>query len=108
MKKIFTVILTLIMVVMISGAVYAAQGGTTIPDQPVPGAPAQNVDNETYNPPEVQIFDPELPGGAAKTTDIKDDILPKTGGVPAETFYAAGGLMIAAALFISLKKTTKS
>lgn len=108
MKKIFVVILTLIMIVTISSAVYAAQGGANIPDQQVPGAPAQNVDNETYNPPEVQIFDPELPGGAAKTTDIKDDVLPKTGGVPAETFYATGGLMVAAALVISLKKTAKN
>ena len=104
MKKLVGIIMTLIIVVMISASVYAAQGGVTIPESPVPGSPAQNVDTETYNPPQIEIPDVGVPGGAA-TTDIKDI---KTGGVPPETFYAAGGLMIAAALVISFKKTAKN
>ncbi len=108
MKKIIGIVLTFILVIVISGAVYAAQGGATIPDRSVPGAPAQNVDTETYDTPQVEIPDNEVPGGAANTTDIKDEALPKTGGIPAATFYAAGGLMVAAALVISLRKTVKS
>ncbi len=108
MKKLFGIFLILIFVFSIGSTSFAANNGTDVPDQPVPGAPIQNAVDETYNPPQVQIIDPELPGGAAKTTDIEDTTLPKTGGIPAETFYAAGGLMVAGALVISLKKTAKN
>lgn len=95
MKKIIAFILMMTLVVVIGSSVYAA-----------PGDPAQNVDTETYNQPPFEIPEDEVPGGAA-TTDIRGETLPKTGGMPAETFYVAGGLLIAAALVISFRKTAK-
>lgn len=107
MKKLFGIFLILVFVFSIGSTSFAATNGADIPEQPVPGAPIQNAVDDTYGPPEVQIFDPEVPGGAANTTDIKDTVLPKTGGVPAGTFYAGGGVLVAAALILSMKKTAK-
>ncbi|HEX2946636.1 MAG TPA: LPXTG cell wall anchor domain-containing protein [Clostridia bacterium] len=115
MKKLFGIILILVFVISLGSTSLAATNGADVPDQNVPGAPAINVVDDTYDQPEREITDGELPAGtnkgSAKTADIQDQeipkALPKTGGVPAETFYVAGGVLVAAALFLSMKKTAK-
>lgn len=117
MKKILSLVLTLVLIIMIGSVSFAAAGDTVIPDPQVPGAPAENVNDETYvEPPNgiVTVDDESIAGGdsetSAETIEIdeetvpKGDALPKTGGIPAEAFYAAGALIIVAALIISKKK----
>lgn len=115
MRKLFGIILILIFVFSIGSTSFAATNGVNVPDPQVPGAPAQNVDNSTYNQPAVEIQDQDVPAGpnkgSAQTIDINDQeipkALPKTGGIPAETFYVVGGVLIAAALLLSMKKTAR-
>jgi len=106
MKRIVSTILALILMITICSVSYAATGGTVIPDPNVPGAPAVNVNTETYVEPQREVGDENIPGSATVVDEQlpKGDSLPKTGGIPAETFYVAGVLIIAAALVI-LKKT---
>jgi LPXTG-motif cell wall-anchored protein len=45
-------------------------------------------------------------GGTASVTEEETPkALPKTGGIPAEAFYAIGGIMVLAALILSMRKT---
>ncbi len=66
------------------------------------GAPAVNVDSVTYKEPQIIITDGGKGKDASKNTDT--GVLPKTGGIPAEVFYAAGAVLVAAALILSRKK----
>lgn len=65
-------------------------------------APAVNVDSVTYTEPNIIITDNDKDKDASKKTD--KGVLPKTGGIPAEVFYAAGAVFVAAALILSRKK----
>lgn len=115
MKKLVSLFLTVILIIIIGTYSFAAQGDTNIPDPAVPAAPAENVEAATYDEPQITIDDEEIPTGtsdtSSETTEIKEetvpkgDVLPKTGGIPAEAFYAAGALFVAAALILSRKKT---
>lgn len=107
MKKVLSLILALSLV-MILGTVSFAEGNTDITDPGVPGAPAVNVDTATYDEP-VTIIDEGAAGGSVDGGNLNEAVpggeaLPKTGGIPAETFYAAGALIVLAALIISRKK----
>ncbi len=112
MKKIISLILALSLVFMIGSFSFAGTD-TDITDPSVPGAPAQNVTDDMYVE---EIDDNGVPGGTSDSStdviDIKDEeppkseALPKTGGIPAEIFYAAGALLIVVALIISLRKST--
>ena len=113
MKKVLCLILAL-SVVMILGTVSFAAGNTNITDPAVPGAPAVNVDTATYDEPVINIIDEQNAGASTDTSKGGSDLneavpggdaaLPKTGGIPAETFYVAGALIVLAALIISRKK----
>lgn len=106
MKRITSLLIILIFALMISSVSFAATGDTAIPDSAIPGAPAENVNDLTYNQPLREVGDENVPGSATIVDELtpKGGALPKTGGIPAETFYVAGVLIIAAALVI-LKKT---
>jgi LPXTG-motif cell wall-anchored protein len=110
-KKVLCLILTLSLVMILGSVSFAAAGGTNI-DEPVPGAPTVNVETETYVP------DEDNAGGSSDITKDGTDLnevtpggdarLPKTGGIPAETFYSAGALIVLAALILSRKKVKAS
>lgn len=106
MKKIASFLLTIVLVLLIGSASLAATGDTVVPDPNVPGAPVENVNDTTYDEPQREVGDEDIPESATVVDEQtpKGDALPKTGGIPAETFYAAGVLIVAAALVI-LKKT---
>lgn len=97
MKKLICVFLILMFTVIFSITAFAAQ--EDIPEQPIP---------ETGDTTTVDVYeDEEVPQSA----DIVDANVPaaaelvQTGGIPAELFYAGGGLCIVGALFMSKKKT---
>lgn len=99
MKKIISLLLAFILVIMAATVSFAAQEDTTIPDPGAPGSPARNVDTITYDEPDIEIIDSEsIPAGSSSTS------LPKTGGIPAEVFYAAGALIVLAGLVLSIRK----
>ena len=110
MKKTLCFLLTLSLVMILGTVSFAATGDVNIPDPAVPGAPVINTETESY----VQLPDEENAGGNVDGTKDGsglnevvpggDAALPKTGGIPAETFYAAGALIVLAALIISRKK----
>lgn len=112
MSKLISFLLVLMLVFMTGTAVYAAQDGIDIDDPPVPAAPAENVLDMTYR----ELHDEAVPTGDADSSPEiiniaeeeipKADVLPKTGGIPAEVFYVAGALFIMAALILSVKKAT--
>ena len=106
MKRIISAILTLVLIIMIGSVSFAAPGDAVIPDPDIPEAQAEDVIELTYLQPLREIGNQEIPGSASVVDEQlpKGDSLPKTGGIPAETFYVAGVLIIAAALVI-LKKT---
>ena len=109
MKKVLCLILTLSLVMLLGTVSFAATGSTDI-TEPVPGAPVIDVNAATY----VELPNETNAGGSVNgSTDGSglneavpggDAALPKTGGIPAETFYAAGALIVLAALIISRKK----
>ncbi|MGE5613688.1 MAG: LPXTG cell wall anchor domain-containing protein [Bacillota bacterium] len=111
MKKLIGLLLVFAMI-FIAGSVCFAEpeDDANIPDTEVPGAPLENVDTATYDEPPVEIEEEGVPGGepdtSAEVTEIKEEELPKTGGVPAEAFYAVGGLFVVAALVLSRKKAS--
>lgn len=100
MKRIISLLLTLVIVLMVGSFSFAAAGDTDIPDQKVPGATVENVNSATYNQPSRTI--------SGSTIDIQDETvplaLPSTGGIPSEAFYVVGALFIVAALILSKKK----
>ncbi len=108
MKKVLCILLTLVMVLTISTTCFAVEGDNTGEDN----TGDRNVDTKTYDE-EKTIKDEDIPEGISDTTpetvDIKEQSipegLPNTGGIPAEAFYAAGALLVVAALILSLKKT---
>ncbi len=125
MKKFLSLLLTLTIILSAAGMCFAAtedkDEGTDgkvvdIPDKEVPGAP--NVDTAVYAEQTTTIEDEDIAAGESKTsTDVVDigeeevpkaGSLPDTGGIPAEVFYAAGGLLIVAALILTFarKKAT--
>jgi len=111
-SKLIGLLLVLILVFIPGTALYATQDGIDIDDPPVPAAPAENVIDMTYE----ELQDEVVPRGDVDTfTEViditeeeipKGDVLPQTGGIPAEVFYAAGALLIMAALVLSVKKAT--
>ncbi|MGI6669084.1 MAG: LPXTG cell wall anchor domain-containing protein [Acetivibrionales bacterium] len=112
MKKLLSLLLVFSVILVSGGICFAAPGDTAIPDSEVPGAPLENVDAATYEEPPVEIEDEGIPEGLpdtfAEVTEIEEEEiprdLPKTGGIPAEAFYAVGGLFVIAALVLSRKK----
>ena len=77
MKKIICLLLTLTLIVFFGSICFAAV--------------------DAYDTEFEELIGEDTPGASV-------DTLPKTGGLPAETFYVAGVLIIAAALVISRKK----
>lgn len=113
MKKLISLILVLVFVLMLGTVTYAANEGTDIIETEVPGAPAINVTDDMYP----DLFDEGVAGGGSTGTSVetidileeeppKADALPATGGIPAEVFYVIGALFIVAALILSRKKAT--
>ncbi len=112
MKKTISLILVLSLVFLIGSFTFAtADTDIEVTDPALPGSPVQTVTGDMYDE---EIEDDDLPGGSdssANVIDIVDEeppkaeALPKTGGIPAETFYAAGALLIVAALVISFRKS---
>lgn len=111
-KKIISLMLALSLLFMVGSFSFAQTDDIEVSDPMVPGAPAQSVTGDMYDE---EIEDDGVPGGASDTSvrliEIEDeeppkaDALPQTGGIPAGTFYAAGALLIIAALIISVKKS---
>ncbi|NLK86638.1 MAG: LPXTG cell wall anchor domain-containing protein [Clostridiaceae bacterium] len=108
MKKLFCLILTLIMVLTIGSISFADSDLETIDDNEVPEA-VRNVDTATYDPEitEIEKSDPEVSPGLVDIDEEEVPLapaLPNTGGIPAEAFYVAGALFVLAALILALKK----
>ena len=101
MKKILSLVLSLTLIIILGSVCFAAQEDTTIKETEVPKASAESVDKSTYKTPPIKMDDELIPKGPSSASVEK---LPKTGGIPAEAFYVAGVLFIAAALIISKKK----
>lgn len=110
MKKLISLILVLIFAFTIGTIAYAANDGTDISDPEVPAAPAENVLDNTYEDLEDEDIAAGDPDTSFETLDIEDeeppkaDVLPATGGIPAEVFYAIGALLIVVALILFRKK----
>lgn len=106
MKRIICLILIAVLSLMVAGVSFAAPEDSFVPDPIVPGAPAENAGVRTYNLEQREVGDETVPGSATIVDEEapRGDTLPKTGGIPAEVFYAAGIFIIAVALVI-LKKT---
>ncbi|NLB79502.1 MAG: LPXTG cell wall anchor domain-containing protein [Clostridiaceae bacterium] len=119
MKKAISLILALSLVFLIGSFSFATTdtsttdkeetGSTDIQADQLPGGQANNVTRDMYNEDDGET-DGES-GSSAVVIDILDEeppmaeALPKTGGVPAEIFYAAGALLIVVALLISFRKS---
>ncbi len=81
MKKIISILILVFLIISMTGVCFAAPVDVII---------------ITYEADELILEG--LPGAAAVTT-----ALPKTGGIPAEAFYAVGALLILAAGIIAFK-----
>lgn len=104
MKKLFCLLLTIMMVLTISSIVFAASDDTS-----TDAAVQRNVDTATYKPytTEIENSDPEVSPGLVDIEDVEIPLapaLPETGGIPAEAFYVAGASFVAAALILAFKK----
>ncbi len=112
MKKLLSLILVLIFAFTLGTIAYAAEGDTDIPDSEVPAAPAENVLDDTYEDLQDEDIAAGDPDTSFETIDIGDeeppkaDVLPATGGIPAEAFYVIGALFIVAALILFRKKAS--
>lgn len=112
MKKILCFILILSLVMIFGSASFAATGGTDIPNNGVPGG-AITTETDAYT---AELPNENIAGGSVDTTKggalnevvPGGGVLPKTGGIPAETFYAAGALIVLVALILSRKKVKTS
>ncbi len=116
MKKIACLFLVLVIIFSLAAVAYAVPtvGDTVydedIIDEVVPQGDAKDkievIDEKTDKDSGVAdldnttIVDEETPGGDAK--------LPETSGIPAELFYVVGGVLIASALLIAVKKSKAS
>ena len=83
MKRRVSLLIILLIIVGYVGICYAA------PD---------TVERRMYGEAETFIGTEEIPGGSVSS-------LPKTGGIPAELFYAVGVVLVVSALIISGKRT---
>jgi len=124
LKKVISLLLVLVIAVSAVSVCYADNadadnvekltktGGKTI-DIKDPNLPASpSVVDVMYNEDTVLINDGSIPASGTEssvdTVNIGDQSipqassLPKTGGIPAELFYAAGGIFVAAALVLTL------
>jgi LPXTG-motif cell wall-anchored protein len=114
MKKILSVILTLILCFSVVNVCFAAEGTNTkeenIVDNQNPLSPAQTTGTEEYttaNDESVPLGDATAAGNlmqVAEEETPKADALPKTGGIPAEAFYIVGVLLIGGAIVLSMRK----
>ena len=96
MKKILSLVLSLTLIFILGSVCFAEQD-----DSLVSRVLKENVNVATYSTPSIKSGEELIPGGSSAASVEK---LPKTGGIPAEAFYVAGVLFIAAALIISKKK----
>lgn len=103
MKKLICLFLILVLSIGIASISFAE---TVVTPEPVPGAAPETVDSVMYGNDNLIIPDQGIPGGSVTKVDTETIPagLPKTGGIPAETFYVAGALFIVAALILSRKK----
>ena len=97
MKKILLILLTLVLMVNLGSVCFAAQG-----DKVVNIEDEENVGAAAYDeqPSIIEVIDEDVAGGSAQTI-VDEDVLPKTGGIPAEAFYVVGALLIVSAMIIS-------
>ena len=86
MKKLLCIVLTLVLIVSLGSICFA-----------------ENVDNSTYDEKSNKIIEKDLVSSVDEAVPSGSS-LPRTGGVPAEAFYAVGALLIVGALVISKKK----
>jgi LPXTG-motif cell wall-anchored protein len=112
MKRLISLILIMVFAFAIGTVVYAANDDTDITDSEVPGAPAENVLDNTYEDLEDEDIAAGDPDTSFETVDIEEeeppkaDALPATGGIPAQVFYVIGALFIMAALILFRKKAS--
>jgi len=111
-RKFFSLVLVLVVVISSVSICFAANNDVQIPDTVVPAAPS--VTDDMYEEQTTFIDDADIPEGSTKTSTDTVEVgeqtvpagssLPKTGGIPAELFYAAGGMFIVAALVLTFAK----
>lgn len=112
MKKVVCFLLSIILILSISTPIFAENENTDINDEQTPGSNQITVEGATYNEPNIIINNEDIPAGESIITpglvEIEEQSvpagLPNTGGIPAEAFYVAGALFVAAALILTLKK----
>lgn len=109
MKKVICLILILMFTIIFLCISFAATQDIT--DPPVPGT-GDTTTTDIYDTP--PPLSPPTPTPAPEGFNVDNENVPasgelvKTGGIPAELFYAAGGLCIIAAFVISRKKSKES
>lgn len=105
MKKLFCILLTLMLVLTIGNVAFAAEDATTDGGAVL----ERNVDTATYKTEmtEVKKQEQEISPGTVEIDEMEIPLapaLPSTGGIPAESFYVVGALFVVAAIFIALKR----
>lgn len=99
MKKFLSLLLVMAIVFAAAGICYATEDEEIdITDEETAGSP-ETVDIAEYEEGVLDIMDDSTPGGAP-TIEIAETKLPAAGGISAEIFYAAGALLIIAALVL--------
>jgi len=116
MKKLLSLFLALVIALSAVGICYATaeadDKNIEIPGEEVTGSPT--VDTAVYEEETIFIDEEPIPEGtpetSVETVDVGeetipgDSSLPAAGGIPAEVFYAAGGLFIAVALVLTFTR----
>lgn len=104
MKKLMCLILALIFTVLLATMAMAT---TEEVDDPLVPQSSNTVTTTQYD--EINEFDDDpVPESGPPETEITDDILPQTGGIPAEVFYVLGGILILSAVLLLSKKNKPS
>ncbi len=108
MKKLLSLFLAVITVFVLVSTCFA-EAEVTNGEEKTAVAPLRNVDVATYDEEQHVIEIEDEAVSQSGVVSLNDEsipkAMPKTGGIPAEAFYAAGALLIVAALLLMGKKT---
>lgn len=104
MKKLICLLLALLFTVLFTTIAMAETN--EIDDPLVPLSP-DTVTTTQYD--EINEFeDDPIPESGPPDTEIPDEALPQTGGIPVEVFYVAGGICILSAILLLGRKRKPS
>ena len=104
MKKKICLLLALLFTLLFTLSAFAA---TDDINDPLLSTGSGTVTDDQYGEIEEEFEDEDTPE-APPVIEITDEVLPQTGGIPAEAFYIIGGLCIVSAILLLVRKEKPS